>query len=175
MCPPLGFSRCPYHHIGFCRNVIISDDNRRGYVVSFRLCRNQHQVTVYYKFFGDHNLQTYTSPPFNLGQYNTLNKLLNLPYSRIYLFSTHYNLSLANKHKKEWISLMNYIFKISLSKKQLIKMSLLCLTTICFALFTTLALIVRIHLICMYTVINLMTSLRLFCPQLWILLFYTSC
>ena len=175
MCPPLRFSRCPYHHIGFCRNVLLSDDNRRAYVVSYRLCRNEHQVTVYYKFFGDHNLQTYVSPPQNVEQYTTLNRLLNLPYSHIYLFSNYYNVHLANKHKKEWISQMNYIFKIFLSKKQLIKMSLSCLTTICFALFTTLALIVRLHLICMYTVINLMTSLRLFCPQLWILLFYTSC
>ena len=174
MCPPLRFNRCPNHHIGFCRNVLLSDDNRRGYVVSYVLCRNKQQVTVYYKFFGDHNLQTYISPPHNVAQYNTLNRLLNLPYSRIYLFSNYYNIRLANKHKKEWISLMSYTLKISLYKKLLINMSLLCLTTICFALFTTLALIVRLHLICMYTAINLMTSLRLFCPQLWILLFYSS-
>ena len=32
-------------------------------------------------------------------------------------------------------------------------------------LITTLALIVRLHLICMYTVINLMTSLRYFAPN----------
>ena len=101
MCPPLRFSRCPYHHIGFCRNVLLSDDNRRAYVVSYRLCRNEHQVTVYYKFFGDHNLQTYVSPPNNVAQYTTLNRLLNLPYSHIYLFSNYYNVRLANKHKKE--------------------------------------------------------------------------
>ena len=174
MCPPLAFHRCPYHHIGFCRNVLISDDNRRGYVLSYTLCRHQHQVTIYFKFFGDHKLQKYISPPFDLTQYNTLNKLLNLPYSRIYLFSNEYNLRLMNKHKKEWISQMSYTLTISLYKKLLINVSLLCLMTICFAFYTTLALIVRLHLICMYIAINLTTSIRSFCPQIWILLFYCS-
>ena len=101
MCPPLRFNRCPDHYIGFSRNVQIFDDNRRGYVISYVLCRNQQQVTVFYKFFGDHTLQTYISPPHNVAQFKTLNRLLQYPYSRIYLFSNYYNIRLAHKHKKE--------------------------------------------------------------------------
>ena len=174
MCP-LRFTRCPNHYIGFSWNVKIFDDNKRGYVISYVLCRNRQQVTVYYKFYGENALQTFLTPPNNEAAFATFRQLLRTPYARIYLISSPHNLRLIHKHKKEGISLTSYIFKIFTYKKPSTNMSFLCLTTICFALFTTLALIVRIHLICMYTVINLMTSLRLFCPQLWILLFYTSC
>ena len=174
MCPPLAFNRCPYHHIGFCRNVLISDNNRRGYVISYTLCRHQHQVTIFFKFFGDHQLQKYISPPFDIAQYNTLNKLLNLPYSRLYLFSNVHHIRLTDRHRKEWISQMSYTLTISLYKKLLINVSLLCLTMICYAFCTTLAQIVRLHPTCMYIAISMMISIKSFCPQLWILLFYSS-
>ena len=100
MCP-LRFTRCPNHYIGFSRNVTIFDDNKRGYVISYLLCHNQKQITVFFKFHGETALQTFRTPPYNNPAFATFRNLLKAPCARIYLISDLHNLRLAHKHKKE--------------------------------------------------------------------------
>ena len=75
MCP-LRFTRCPNHYIGFSRNVKIFDDSKRGYVISYLLCRNRQQITVIFKFYGETALQTFRTPPYNNAAFDTFRNLL---------------------------------------------------------------------------------------------------
>ena len=102
MCP-LRFSRCPNHDIRFdCWNVKIFDDNKRGYVISYLLCFNLQQITIFYKFYGDSNLHTFRSPTNNRAAFAAFRKLLKTPFARIYLVTAHnlHNLRIVPKHNE---------------------------------------------------------------------------
>ena len=105
MCP-LRFTRCPNHYIGFSWNVQIFDDSKRGYVISYLLCRNRQQITVFFLNFTAFKflktaLQTFRTLPHNEAAFATFRNLLKTPYARIYLVTDLHNLRLVHKHKKE--------------------------------------------------------------------------